>query len=83
MEDRKGFSVLPDLKLQGPPLTVDGLLLVSEFSLLSPADALTRLVLLKKNRDVSSMLETEFVANANDHLPSKRLESVVVETGFA
>jgi hypothetical protein len=57
--------------------------LTSEFALLSPADESTLLVLLKKNRDVSSMPETEFVANAKDHLPSKRLESVVVETGFA
>lgn len=40
-------------------------------------------VLLSKNREVSRILDADFVANANDQSPSRRLESVVVDTGLA
>lgn len=40
-------------------------------------------VLLSKKRDVSRILDADFVANAKVQSPSSKLESVVVDTGLA
>ena len=74
---------MPDLNRHGPPRTLaTWLFSLFIFFCLSFA-ASSRLVLLKMKRDVSRIVDAELVANANDHSPSRRLESVVVDTGFA
>lgn len=65
----------------GPPLVVTSPLFVDDVCLF---DVLSFLfVLLSRKRVVSKIPDADFVANAKDQSPSSRLESVVVDTGFA
>mmetsp|Transcript_16535 Transcript_16535/g.34743 ORF Transcript_16535/g.34743 Transcript_16535/m.34743 type:complete len:230 (+) Transcript_16535:563-1252(+) len=80
-DERKGFSVFPVRKRQGPPLTDEAESFLPVFSFCNSSGCI-RFVLLRRNLDVSRIEDAEFVAKANDQSPSRRLESVVVDTGL-